>query len=400
MSMSEASAGRVGSVSAMFRAIGSPRALLCLLIPLLCCARHAMSQNTRPGEPTIESNAHRSGVSEPGPANIESRIGEVTPSRPILGGARFATVSLLGYDLLGSVGSGATPRLSAGKTYVFVMYLEMKRHGDVGFELVTRLGNMFIGRNRIEVPGARPGEVIKKELNLRIPLTAPQGETPLYFSVLDTDPPVFAGGGTVEVENRRAPLVAPVRRPSAECLVRGNLIPNASFEDLSRQGDWIPDEERSKRVLGFSVVIDKAEAYHGTRSLMIDFHGGIDASVWVVKGVEVAVEPGREYTFGFYYKTQDLPPVPEGMRGPCVQIIDADDDTVRIALSDVTLPRAPEDWTKHERGVTIPESTDKIRIRVRRYGASDRPSQWSDPVKTYPAGGTVWIDCMWLVPHG
>ncbi len=51
-----------------------------------------------------------------------------------------------------------------------------------------------------------------------------------------------------------------------------SLVPDPSFEDISRRSDWIPDKEGSKLVLGCSVVVDNADAHHGTRSLMMDFH--------------------------------------------------------------------------------------------------------------------------------
>jgi len=91
--------------------------------------------------------------------------------------------------------------------------------------------------------------------------------------------------------------------------------------------------------------------------------------------------------------------VPEKLRGPCIEILDVKDKSRAIGLFDLTYPTAPTEWTAYkERIVTIPERTETICIRVRRFGSMERPSDWANPVKTYVAGGTVWIDCMWLVP--
>ncbi len=373
--------------------------LMCVSVPLLCCAQQVLSQATQSSDETMTAaEAEHASILEHDLSSIESRIAALTPSHSVVGGTRFATVSLMGYDLDAPAAGSGTARVAVGETYALTPYFKLNKWGDVEFDLVIRLGDMFVGREHIQIAAARPGEVIKRELAVRMPLTMHAGETSLFFSVVDIDQPVFARGGTVEVEDRRTQLTVPVQNAPAGCLVRGNMVPNPSFEDISQQSVWIPDWEKSKLIFGCSVVMDVADAHHGTRSLMMDFHGGIDASVWALPGVEIGVTPGREYSFGFYYKTKDLPPVPEGMRGPCVQIKDANNTDVRIALSDLALPEAPTEWTRHERSVKVPEGTDRILIRFRRYGSIDSISQWSDPITTYVAGGTVWIDCMWLVP--
>jgi len=391
----------VHSASARCAGVKLLMGLVCVSVPLLCCAQQVVSQATQSSDDTLTgAPAERSSVPELDIASIESRIAALRPSRPVAGGTRFATVSLIGYDIDASIGPDGSPRVVAGEKYTLVPYFEVKKPGDLEFDLVIRLGDMYICRQRIQVSEARSGEVVKRELSVRIPLTASVGEMPLYFSVLDADPPSYAGGGTVEVEDHRVTLVTPIHRPSAECFGQGNMIPNPSFEDVSKRYDWVPDEEVRKHVFGYSQVIDSCEAYEGMHSLMVDFHGGIDVSAWVLKGLVIPVKPGRRYEFGFYYRTDGLSAVPEGFHGPAIQITDALDGQMSLGLFDLALPTAPAEWTKHQRIVTIPQGTNSIRVLVRRYGCMDSTNEWDKPVLTYVAGGTIWADCMWLVPAG
>jgi hypothetical protein len=329
-------------------------------------------------------------------SDLASRIVALKPSQYVSGGARFVRASLLGYDLVAPPDAHGTPHVVAGETYTLVLYLEIKDPGDLRFDVVVRLGDVFIARQSMKIAQARPGEVLKKEIQIRIPLTAPAGQTFTSFSILDTTTPVLAGGGAVVVENRRAPLVSANRDVSCGYLTKGNLVPNPSFEDDLRDPNWTPAEWR--KLFGYSQVIDNCDAHCGTHSLMVDFHGGIDVSAWSVSGVEIPVTPGRKYRIGFYCKTQDLPKVPEGQRGPCIEVPDSRNKARGILLFDLAVPSAPTEWTKQERVFSVPQGTNSICIRIRRYGWMERPSDWANPVKAYPAGGTVWIDCMWLVP--
>jgi len=257
--------------------------------------------------------AEQTGIETPRPSSavsselssLASRIAALTPRQPVSGGARFVPVTLLGYDLGAPCDQRGVPHVIAGRTYGFVLYLEIKEPGDLRFDMVVKLGELYVSRQRISIAKAQPGAVVKEEIAVRIPITAPVGEARTSFSVLDTGTPTLAEGGTLVIDHERTPLTTSRRNPQCRCWVRDNMIPNASFEDNPRDPNWIPAEWRT--LFGYSQVIDNCDAHCGTHSLMVDFHGGIDVSAWLVRGIELHVTPDKNYKFGFWYKTRDLP---------------------------------------------------------------------------------------------
>ncbi|MFZ0462437.1 MAG: hypothetical protein WA758_03490 [Candidatus Acidiferrales bacterium] len=157
-----------------------------------------------------------------------------------------------------------------------------------------------------------------------------------------------------------------------------SLVWNGSFESPIANGglDWrIPQEA------GAYISVDTGKAHSGSRSLRVDFSGGMNLDFYDVQEY-VPVQPHTAYAFQAFLSTQDI----STDSGLGFEILDRAYNEVNVLTPNLT---GTNQWTPVRADVTTGADTKFLWIRLRRF-----PSKLFDN----KLGGTVWVDDVTLVP--
>jgi hypothetical protein len=161
----------------------------------------------------------------------------------------------------------------------------------------------------------------------------------------------------------------------------GSAIWNGGFENDMLNGgfDW-----RLPSTKGMTAEYDTQIFHGGRRSLRLDFGGGMNLDL--DQPLEfVAVEPGREYHFVAFLRTEGIT-TESGLRFAIFDPRHA--DSIRLETDDMTGTR---DWTELSGDILTRDDTQILRVEVRR-----KPSRMFEN----KLEGTAWIDDVSLVPTG
>lgn len=158
-----------------------------------------------------------------------------------------------------------------------------------------------------------------------------------------------------------------------------SLIWNGDFtRDLANGGlewRWVPFP-------GISIDFDTEPAPHGSRAVRLDFNGGSNISLGAPLQY-VPVEPGRNYRFHAYMRTQEIT-TESGMR---FSVTDPNHpDALNLLTENFTGSRG---WTAMDADLTTGPQTHFLLVRLLR-----NPSRLFDN----KLSGTVWIADVSLVP--
>lgn len=162
--------------------------------------------------------------------------------------------------------------------------------------------------------------------------------------------------------------------------VTDSAIWNGGFEEPVADGglDW-----RFEQNPGDYISVDPAVRHSGTRSLRVDFTGGMNldfAGVWQF----VPVEPATTYDFRCFMRTRAI----STESGMMFEILDSNNHEVNLHTSGMTGTNA---WTAVNAQFVTGADTHFLQIRLRRF-----PGRLFDN----KLSGTVWIDDATLIKSG
>jgi hypothetical protein len=350
-----------------------------------------------------------------GVAELERRIAELTPSMPVqrhLGGG----LQLNGYDidrLTVSEGGEKAVRLDENNGFDIVLYwqqlgMEQRRYqvlvqfSDIVYYARTGLPYVKgrddarfrerlpvdVARGVLDTVGGEAGAVRKMTLGVRVPLSIVQaGGSELHLSVIEPDGnvvgPLFVDA--LKFEGGRQPEAEPA--PVSELVVApGNIIGNGSFETpplVNKEGNWTFWCER-----GVMQFVDSQFAYHGRKSLRLEFFGGLDLHMYS-KSEIVPVKPDTDYVLSWHVKSDGV----TSASGPRIIVYDADRGWKYFrAAGDQVVGTTP--WQRKELAFHTPTETVKLKVELHRYGSDD----WKAvPAENSLISGTAWFDLIQLV---
>ena len=359
--------------------------------------------------------AVRAPAQDLGVEELEKRIAELTPSIEVqrLFGAAW---QFNGYDIDGlSVSEGEERSVRLGENNGFNLTLYWQQFGieqgryqvliqfsDIVY--YARTGLPYVGgrdsshyRERLPVDVARgvldavagqAGAVRKITLEIRVPFSVVgAGGSELRLSVIEPDGNVvgplfvdalkFEGGSVPEAKREFV---------SDSVVARGNVIGNASFENpplINKEGNWTFWNKR-----GVMQFLDDQVAYHGRKSLRLEFFGGFDVSMYS-KSQVVPVKPDTDYVLSWYVKSDAI----TSGSGPRIIVNDADRGWKYFrAAGNQVVGTTP--WQRKEFAFHTPAETVKLSVGLHRYGADD----WkAAPRKNSLISGTAWFDLIQLV---
>lgn len=362
--------------------------------------------------------AVRAPAQDLGVEELEKKIAELTPSIEVqrLFGAGW---QFNGYDidrLSVSEGEERSVRLDENNGFNVTMYWQqlgieqgrcqvLVQFSDIVY--YARTGLPYVGgrddsrfRERLPVDVARgaldavagqAGAVRKITLEIRVPLfVVGAGGSELRLSVIEPDGNVvgplfvdalkFEGGSVPEAKREFV---------SDSVVARGNLIGNDSFESpplINKEGNWTFWNKR-----GVMQFLDDQVAYHGRKSLRLEFLGGFDVHMYS-KSQVVPVKPDTDYVLSWYVKSEGI----TSGRGPRMMVYDADRGWEYFrAAGDQVLGTTP--WQRKELAFHTPAKTVKLKVELQRYGSDD----WKAvPPKDRLISGTAWFDLIQLVEKG
>jgi hypothetical protein len=350
-----------------------------------------------------------------GVEELEKRIAELTPS--IEAQRRFgAGLRLNGYDidrLSVSDGEEKSVRLGEnngfnltlywqqlgmeqGQYQVLVQFSDIVYYARTGLPYVKgRDDSRFrerlpvdVGRGVVDTVTGQAGAVRKMTLGVHVPLFLVRaGSSELRLSVIEPDGnvvgPLFVGA--LKFEGGSLPQAKREFAPDS-AVPRGNIIGNASFESrplVEKEGNWTFWNTR-----GVMQFLDDQIAYHGRKSLRLEFFGGVDVHMYS-KSQTVRVKPDTDYVLSWFVKSDRI----TSAHGPRLVVWDADHGwTHFIAYGDHVLGTSP--WQRKELGLRTAANTERLTVVVQRHGSDD----WKSLARTGGLiTGTAWFDMIGLV---
>lgn len=161
--------------------------------------------------------------------------------------------------------------------------------------------------------------------------------------------------------------VWPVKEPALD-----SMIWNGGFEEPMANGglDW-----RFQQGPGDYISVDTNVRHSGSRSLRVDFTGGVNldfAGVWQF----VPVDPGTTYSFRCFMQTRSI----STESGMMFEILDPNDRQVNLHSAGLT---GTNPWTPVDLRFTTGSQTHFLEIRLRRFRSRLFDNKLS---------GTVWVD--------
>jgi hypothetical protein len=125
------------------------------------------------------------------------------------------------------------------------------------------------------------------------------------------------------------------------------------------------------------VSLDSSEPGHGSKSLLLDWRGNVDAATPALSQL-VLVDAGSRYRLGFSFRTKDLttggPPI--------VVITDASAKDAELARS-APLPKTSGGWQEQTLEFTTGQTTRAVTIKMIRQSCASAPC---------PVFGQIWLD--------
>lgn len=346
---------------------------------------------------------------------LEKRIAELTPSIEVRRG--FGTgLQFNGYDITRlsvpegqeksvrldeNNGFGLTMYwqqlgMEQGRYQVLVQFSDILFYARTGLPFVTgRDDSRFkerlpadVARGVVEAVAGQAGAVRKITLGVNVPLFFVRlGSSELRLSVIEPDGnvvgPLFID--TLKFEGGTQPQVELAKVPDS-AIARGNIIGNGSFESpplVNKEGNWTLWTRR-----GVMQSLDDQIAYHGRKSLRLEFFGGFDVHMYS-KGQTVPVKPDTDYVLSWYVKSDAI----TSGSGPRIIVYDADRGWRHFsAAGDHVVGTTP--WQRKELAFRTPPETVKLRVELHRYGSDD----WKSVPRTESLiSGTAWLDMIQLV---
>jgi len=357
----------------------------------------------------VRAPAQALGVEE-----LEKRIAELTPSIQVQ--RRFgAGLQFNGYDIDGLSVSESEEKsvrldenngfnmtlywqqlgLEQGRYQVLVQFSDIVYYARTGLPFVKgRDDSRFrerlpvdVARGVLEAVAGQAGAVRKMTLGVNVPLFLVRaGGSELRLSVIEPDGnvvgPLFVD--TLKFEGGTQPAAEPAA--SGAVVFTGNIIGNASFESqplVNKEGNWTLWTGR-----GVMQFLDDQVAYHGRKSLRLEFFGGLDVHMYS-KGQVVPVKPDTDYLLSWYAKSDAV----TSRSGPRIIVYDADRGWKHFrAAGDQVVGTTP--WQRKELAFHTAAETTKLNVELHRYGSDD----WkSVPRKNTLISGTAWFDLIQLV---
>jgi hypothetical protein len=231
---------------------------------------------------------------------------------------------------------------------------------------------------KLDVGSWQIGGVYKESIALAVPLGGTLGRCVVQIGSVDDDGSIVSELRpllTVEVEpanitdqmNER-PFTMPIN----------NLVSNWSFEEDFKEGQWQLLEHP-----GIEIRLDNLVAWHGSRSVRVDFYGGYDVNFHHVFQT-VPLEPNSVYRLAYRIKVLGI----NSKSGPRVELWDKKD--LNMTSTEVF---GTHGWQMVENQFKTPRVIGPVDLRLRRFGAAGR-HRTSEATGTI--GGTVWYDCVEL----
>ncbi len=270
-------------------------------------------------------------------------------------------------------------------------------------ELLFHLGGMDMARLPLVAENLAPGKAFRQTFSLRVPRGAELGEQELRCGFVERG----AHGESLRVPltERMAPLATvtvapapPVEAMSAaekESLLQefrahesANLVANGGFEaGLQR---WDVDVNLRDGLRGWSRVlrlnVDTRVFLTGQNALRIDFGGGQDPN-FIGPYQYIAVKPSTTYTVSYFVRTEHL----TSAQGLTLGVWEPGRSQAQFHATPDPEFRytGTREWTRVTfRFTTFPE-TERIGLRVRRYGSG---ADDYSPELFGPIGGSAWLD--------
>jgi len=350
-----------------------------------------------------------------GVEELERRIAELTPSIRVQ--RHFgAALQLNGYDidrLTVSEGGKRTVRLDENNGFDVTLYWQQLGMDQRQYQVLVQFSDIVyyartglpyvkgrddprfrerlpvdVARGVLDTVAGEAGAVRKMTLGVHVPLSVVRTDgSELRLSVIEPDGdlvgPLFVD--TLKFEGGTQPQAEPAA-VSDSAFAPGNIVGNGSFENpplVNKEGNWTLWNKR-----GAMQFLDGEIAYHGRKSLRLEFFGGFDIHMYS-KSQVVPVKPDTDYLLSWYVKSDAI----TSGSGPRIIVYDSDRSWKYFRASgDQVLGTTP--WQKKELAFHTPTETRNLRVELRRYGSDD----WkSIPRKNSLISGTAWFDLIQLV---
>ncbi len=359
-------------------------------------------------------------ISGPAPAQdlgveeLERRIAALTPSMRVQ--RHFGTgLQLNGYDidrLTVSESGEKAVRLDENNGFDVVLYWQQLGMEQQQYQVLVQFSDIIyyartglpfvkgrddskfrerlpvdVARGVLDTVAGQAGAVRKMTLDVHVPLSVVRtGGSELRLSVIEPDGnivgPLFVD--TLKFEGGTQPQ-AERATVSDSAVAPGNIIGNGSFESpplVNKEGNWTFWNKR-----GAMQFADDQVAYHGRKSLRLEFFGGLDIHMYS-KNQVVPVKPDTDYVLSWYVRSDAI----TSGSGPRMMVYDADRGWEYFRASgDQVLGTTP--WQRKELEFHTPRETVKLQVELRRYGSDD----WKAvPRANTLISGTAWFDLIQL----
>lgn len=362
----------------------------------------------------VMTTAVRAPAQDLGVEELEKRIAELTPSIQVQ--RRFgAGLQFNGYDIdrLSVSESGEKSvrldennsfnvtlywqqlGLEQGRYQVLVQFSDIVYYARSGLPFVKgRDDSQFrerlpvdVARGVLDTVAGQTGAIRKITLGVRVPLfLVGTGSSALRLSVIEPDGKVVGPLYVDALEFQGGTQPPAELAASGAAVVTGNIIGNGSFESpplVNKEGNWTFWNKR-----GVMQFLDDQVAYHGRKSLRLEFLGGLDVHMYS-KSQTVPVKPNTDYVLSWYVKSDAI----TSESGPRIIVYDADRGWKHFrAAGEQVLGTTP--WQRKELAFHTPAETAKLTVELHRYGSDDWKSIASNKNLI---SGTAWFDLIQLV---